>query len=100
MNKKQKTIEKQSKPELKIKHKKTDQAHLVLGFRGYNMFHPDRFALALLANILGGTMSSRLFLVRARALGAGLLYQRVRTKNLPIADIFPCGREWTRTERK
>ncbi|MCX6766634.1 MAG: pitrilysin family protein [Candidatus Moranbacteria bacterium] len=72
VNKKQKTAEKQSKPELKIKHKKTDQAHLVLGFRGYNMFNPDRFALTLLANILGGTMSSRLFLsVRERQ---GLAY--------------------------
>ena len=69
VNGKIKTIEKQSKPELKIKHKKTDQAHLVLGFRGYNMFHKDRFALALLANILGGTMSSRLFLSVREKLG-------------------------------
>jgi len=69
VNKKQRTTEKQAKPELKIKHKKTDQAHLVLGFRGYNMFHKDRFALALLANILGGTMSSRLFLSVRERLG-------------------------------
>jgi predicted Zn-dependent peptidase len=69
VNKKQKTTENQTKPELKIKHKKTDQAHLVLGFRGYNMFHKDRFALALLANILGGTMSSRLFLSVRERLG-------------------------------
>jgi len=68
-NTKQKTAESQSKPELKIKRKKTDQAHLVLGFRGYNMFHPDRYALALLANILGGTMSSRLFLSVRERLG-------------------------------
>jgi len=69
VNKKQKTIERQSKPALKARHKKTDQAHLVLGFRGYDMFHPDRFALALLANILGGTMSSRLFLAVRERLG-------------------------------
>jgi predicted Zn-dependent peptidase len=68
-NKKLKTIEKQSKPELKIKHKKTDQAHLVLGFRGYDMFHPDRFALSVLTSILGGTMSSRLFLSVREKLG-------------------------------
>ena len=68
-NKKQKTIEKQTKPELKIRHKKTDQAHLVLGFRGYDIFHKDRFALSLLANILGGTMSSRLFLSVRERLG-------------------------------
>jgi predicted Zn-dependent peptidase len=71
-NGKQKTVEKQSKPALKIKHKKTDQAHLVMGFRGYDMFHPDRYAIGILANILGGTMSSRLFLsVRERQ---GLAY--------------------------
>jgi len=69
VNKKQKTLEKQSKVQLKIRHKKTDQAHLVLGFRGYNMFHEDRFAMALLANILGGTMSSRLFLSVRERLG-------------------------------
>ncbi|MFA6193375.1 MAG: pitrilysin family protein [Parcubacteria group bacterium] len=68
-NKKLKTIEKQARPGLKIKHKKTDQTHLVLGFRSYNMFHKDRFALALLANILGGTMSSRLFLSVRERLG-------------------------------
>ncbi len=61
-NKKQKTIDRQAGPQLKIKHKKTDQTHLVLGFRGYNMFYPGRYALALLAGVLGGTMSSRLFL--------------------------------------
>jgi len=69
INKKQKTVEKQANPEIKIKHKKTDQTHLVLGFRGYNMFHPNRYALALLANILGGTMSSRLFLSVRERLG-------------------------------
>ncbi len=69
VNKKQKTAEKQTKPRIKIRHKKTDQAHLVLGFRGYNMFHKDRFALTLLANILGGTMSSRLFLSVRERLG-------------------------------
>src|SRR3990172_9057473 len=61
-NKKTRTVEKQSKPQIKIRHKKTDQAHLVVGFRGYDMFNKNRFALALLGNILGGTMSSRLFL--------------------------------------
>ena len=33
------------------------------------MFHPDRFALSILANILGGTMSSRLFLAVRERLG-------------------------------
>ncbi|HLM84443.1 MAG TPA: pitrilysin family protein [Candidatus Bathyarchaeia archaeon] len=84
-NKKQKTAEKQSKPRLKIRHKKTDQAHLVLGFRAYDMFNENRFALALLANVLGGTMSSRLFLsVRERQ---GLAYY-VRASDEEYSD---CG---------
>ena len=66
---KPKTKENQSKPQIKIKAKKTDQAHLVLGVRAFDMFHPDRFALSVLANILGGTMSSRLFLSVRERLG-------------------------------
>jgi predicted Zn-dependent peptidase len=66
---KQKTIEKQSAPQIRIKKKKTDQAHIILGFRAYDLFHPDRYALTLLANILGGSMSSRLFLSVRERLG-------------------------------
>lgn len=66
---KMKTVEKQSVPAIKIKKKKTDQAHLILGFRAYDLFHPDRYALTLLANILGGSMSSRLFLSVRERLG-------------------------------
>lgn len=54
-------IEDQTKPELKISYKKTDQAHLVVGVGGLKMGHPDRYAAALLGTILGGGMSSRLF---------------------------------------
>ncbi len=54
-------IEKQTKPECLLKNKETDQTHLCLGVRGYNLFHPQRYALELLALILGGMMSSRLF---------------------------------------
>lgn len=57
-----KMIEKQSRPQLLIHTKKTDQTHLVLGVRAYDMFHQDRYALSVLATILGGTMSSRLFM--------------------------------------
>jgi predicted Zn-dependent peptidase len=43
-------------------HTKTsEQAHLVLGVRSYPIGHPDRYALQLLAVVLGGGMSSRLF---------------------------------------
>jgi len=51
----------QSQPEVLIKEKNLDQTHLVLGVRAYDIFDPRRFALELLADILGGGMSSRLF---------------------------------------
>jgi predicted Zn-dependent peptidase len=41
--------------------KQSEQAHLVLGVRGYELGHPSRYALQLLAVVLGGGMSSRLF---------------------------------------
>ncbi len=53
--------ETQRKPALKVSYKKTDQAHLVLGFRGIKLGHPDRYIAAVLSTILGGGMSSRLF---------------------------------------
>lgn len=64
--------EKQTKPALLVKYKKTDQTHLVLGVRAFDFNHPDRYALSILATILGGNMSSRLFIsVRERK---GLAY--------------------------
>jgi predicted Zn-dependent peptidase len=41
--------------------KQSEQAHLVLGVRGYELGHPRRYALQLLSVVLGGGMSSRLF---------------------------------------
>jgi predicted Zn-dependent peptidase len=54
-------IEKQDKPQILLYPKKTDQTHLSLGVRAFNLFHPQRYALELLGIILGGMMSSRLF---------------------------------------
>jgi predicted Zn-dependent peptidase len=59
---KAKVVEVQDKPEISVFEKASDQTHLCLGARGYDLFHPDRYALALLANILGGMMSSRLWI--------------------------------------
>lgn len=68
----EKVAEKQNAPAIKIKHKKTDQTHLMIGVRTFDMFHPDRYILSILSSILGGNMSSRLFIqVRERQ---GLAY--------------------------
>lgn len=68
----EKVFENQDSPGLKIKNKKTDQTHLVLGVRAYPEGHKDEYVLSLISIILGGNMSSRLFInVRERQ---GLAY--------------------------
>jgi|WetSurMetagenome_2_1015567.scaffolds.fasta_scaffold15891_5 predicted Zn-dependent peptidase len=56
-----KVVEKQGKPELLIKQKKTEQVNVALGVRTVPLEHIDRYPLEVLAAILGGGMSSRLF---------------------------------------
>jgi predicted Zn-dependent peptidase len=61
-----------------IKNKKSDQAHFMLGFMGDGRNYKGRFAQSVLSVILGGGMSSRLFIeVRERR---GLAYG-VRTSS-------------------
>ncbi len=55
------TKENQSKPAIKLEFKKTDQAHLSLGVRGFEYGSKDDVTLKVIATILGGSMSSRLF---------------------------------------
>lgn len=45
----------------KITWKETEQAHIAIGSRGLSRTHPDRFTLAVMDSIIGGSMSSRLF---------------------------------------
>lgn len=42
-------------------NKATEQAHLCLSLPGFKVGHPDVYSLILLNNVLGGSMSSRLF---------------------------------------
>jgi predicted Zn-dependent peptidase len=67
---KPKTREAQSKPRLKLKFKESDQGHLVLGFRAFDVFDERRYAAEILADVLGGGMSSRLFKRVREELGA------------------------------
>jgi predicted Zn-dependent peptidase len=46
---------------VRLHTKDSDQAHLCLGVLSYPLRHRDRYALQLLAVVLGGGMSSRLF---------------------------------------
>ncbi len=51
----------QNGPRVLIIRKKTEQAHMCLGVPAYKLSHPDRYNLALMAAVLGGGASSRLF---------------------------------------
>lgn len=55
-----------------LKNKKTEQAHLAIGFSGFPETHKDHWVLKVLSVILGGNMSSRMFLSVREA--AGLAY--------------------------
>lgn len=48
-------------PNIKLKPKKTEQAHMILGIKGCSQTDDERYAFAILDNALGGSMSSRLF---------------------------------------
>lgn len=53
--------ENQKEPKLLIHKKNTGQSQVAIGFRGYNISHKDRFILEVIADLLGGPMSSRMF---------------------------------------
>lgn len=44
-----------------VQQKKTEQAHLCISLPGFQVGHEDVYSLILLNNVLGGSMSSRLF---------------------------------------
>lgn len=48
-------------PRFKVKVKEIEQSHVCLGTRGLSLDDDNYYALALLNNIMGGSMSSRLF---------------------------------------
>lgn len=77
--------ENQEKSAVFVKTKKTEQAHFCLGYRAFSFNDERKYALSLLAAILGGGMSSRLFIeVRERR---GLCYY-ISTDKEQYAD---CG---------
>ncbi len=48
--------------QIHLRNKKTEQAHIVLGFPSYQEEHKLHYAAKLLSIVLGGNMSSRMFL--------------------------------------
>ncbi|MDD5430615.1 MAG: pitrilysin family protein [Candidatus Pacebacteria bacterium] len=56
-----KVKESQKSPQLVFKHKDSDQTHLILGVRAFDMYDKRKYIIEILSQILGGGMSSRLF---------------------------------------
>lgn len=80
---KPKVYEEQSSPRAKVSFKKVGQSNLVLGVRGYDTFHKDRYVMSIISAILGGMMSSRLFIEVREKMGAAYY---VRTHNVSDTD--------------
>lgn len=52
----------QKEPKVSLVAKETGQTHILIGAHAFTLSDPRRYALAVLATILGGGMSSRLFM--------------------------------------
>jgi predicted Zn-dependent peptidase len=66
---KKKVVEKQNEPAIKLRFKETDQTHLVIGFRTFDIYDKRVPTLGLLSTVLGNGMSSRLFQKMREELG-------------------------------
>jgi len=67
-----------------MQHKKTEQGHMIIGFPGLPARHDDEYVEKVLSVILGGNMSSRMFMnVREQK---GLCYY-VRTSTDDYSDV-------------
>lgn len=61
--------EDQRAPLVAVRYKETDQTHIMLGFRGYGVEYPQRYAAEVLSVLLGGGSSSRMFMSIREKLG-------------------------------
>ena len=59
----------QTEPRVLLETRDSDQAHLRLGVRGIQTTSPDRYVMQVMTAVLGGGMSSRLFIEVRERLG-------------------------------
>jgi len=86
--KKPKVVEKQRSPNALVHFRRTDQSHLCLGVRAFNLFHPKRYAQEVSAVILGGMMSSRLFQKIRTELGIAYYVNAVSESDPDTGTLF------------
>src|SRR3989344_8950404 len=82
--------DKQKSPRLKVEFKKTEQAHLALGYKGFSYKDKRNTAQMVLAAILGGGMSSRLF-TEVREKRGLAYYVRASGSNYQDTGVFNIG---------
>lgn len=66
---KEKVDNSQEEPRIKLIEKKTDQMHFAFGIRAYDIFDERKYGLGLLSTVLGGNLSSRLWMEIREKLG-------------------------------
>lgn len=85
--KKVKTLDTQKTPQIKIFNKKSDQTHLILGFRAFDLYDKRNKVLDLASVILGRGFSSRLFTKMRDELGM-CYYTRADIENFTDHGFF------------
>ena len=84
---KKKVIEKQSAPVLAYRKRTSDQTHIALGFRSFDLYDKRNTAVHILATILGRGMSSRLFVKMREEMGV-CYYVRAGNDTLTDHGVF------------
>jgi predicted Zn-dependent peptidase len=80
-------FENQKTPQVESFYKETDQTHLCLGVRSFNIFHKHRYTQEVVATILGGMMSSRLFIKIRDELGLAY-YVKTSVEDNPDTGVI------------
>ncbi len=80
----------QKQPRLKVQFKETEQAHLAMGFKGLKYGDKRTAAQSVLSAILGGGMSSRLFIEVRERRGLGY-YVRSSGSSYQDTGVFNIG---------
>jgi predicted Zn-dependent peptidase len=80
--------EKQSHPRLNVENKVTEQAHMIVGFCAYPYRHKNNYPLRLLSTVLGGGMSSRMFIRIRERMGLAYYVSTSFNNYLDTGDFF------------
>ena len=78
----------QSAPRLSVQNKVTEQAHMIVGFSAYPYRHKGNYPLRILSSVLGGGMSSRMFLRIRERMGLAYYVSTSFNNYLDAGDFF------------